>query len=131
MRRDLDAFGSASHHLYRRRTHDVAANWKLVIDAFLESYHVQRLHAQTIAHLLRRRHHRRRLRSARTSAPRSAAPTIWPKSTATTGRQLRKAVTYTYQLFPDSVIIVSPDYINMLVVMPQSVGRTAWSRISC
>ena len=38
--------------------------------------------------------------------------------------QVRKAVTYTYQLFPGSVIIVSPDYINVLVAMPQSVGRT-------
>jgi hypothetical protein len=38
--------------------------------------------------------------------------------------QLRKALTYTYQLFPGSVIIVSPDYINLLVGMPQSVDRT-------
>jgi len=38
--------------------------------------------------------------------------------------QLRKAVTYSYQLFPASVIIVSPDYINLLVGMPQGVGRT-------
>ena len=31
-------------------------------------------------------------------------------------------MTYTYQLFPNSVVIVSPDYINLLIVMPQSVG---------
>ena len=35
---------------------------------------------------------------------------------------LRHAVTYTYFLFPAAILIVSPDYINLLVVMPQTVG---------
>jgi phenylpropionate dioxygenase-like ring-hydroxylating dioxygenase large terminal subunit len=120
---DLDAFGLGELYLYKRRTHDVAANWKLIIDAFLESYHVQRLHAQTIAAFF--------------ADGITAADTIGRHQRAAVGReaylaeidredwsQLRKAVTYTYQLFPASVIIVSPDYINLLVCMPQSVGRT-------
>jgi hypothetical protein len=37
---------------------------------------------------------------------------------------LRRAMTFTYALFPASVVIVSPDYVNLLVCMPQSVGRT-------
>ncbi|MCA1654008.1 MAG: aromatic ring-hydroxylating dioxygenase subunit alpha [Sphingomicrobium sp.] len=120
---DLDTFGLAGLHLYRRRTHDVAANWKLVIDAFLESYHVQRLHAGTIASFF--------------ADGITVADQIGLHQRAAVGRSdylaeidrsdwpaLRRAVTFTYQLFPSSVVIVSPDYINLLIAMPQGVGRT-------
>jgi nitrite reductase/ring-hydroxylating ferredoxin subunit len=120
---DLDAFGLGEHYLYRRKTHEVAGNWKLFVDAFLESYHVQRLHANTIATFF--------------TDGITAADMIGKHQRAVVGResylteidrddwgQLRRALTYTYQLFPASVIIVSPDYINLLVGMPQSVDRT-------
>lgn len=118
---DMDAFGMSGLHLYRRRTHEVASNWKQVMDAFLESYHVQRLHAETIAPFF--------------TDGIAAADFIGPHQRAVVGRAdylseidrddwaaLRHVLTYTYAFFPTSILIVSPDYINLLVVMPQTVG---------
>lgn len=119
---DFEAFDLAGQYLFRRRTHDVRANWKLVMDAFLESYHIQRLHAETIAPFFK--------------DGISAADSIGMHQRSAVGRDaeaaalaagdwatLRAAITYTYQMFPGTVLVVSPDYINLMMLMPRAVDR--------
>jgi len=120
---EFDAFGLAGHHLYRHRVHDVPANWKLVMDAFQESYHVQRLHSPTIARFFADGvtamdtigvHQRSAV--GRTDHLADIDPTDWAA--------LRAVITFAYQLFPGTIMIMSPDYVNLMVLMPQAVDRT-------
>ncbi|HEX4693427.1 aromatic ring-hydroxylating dioxygenase subunit alpha [Sphingomonas sp.] len=119
---DFDAFDLAGQHLFRSCTHDVAANWKLIMDAFLESYHVQRLHAATIGPFFKDGvasadtigAHQRSAVGRDVEAIHCAAED-WPT--------LRRAITYTYQMFPATILIVSPDYMNLMTLMPRGVDR--------
>ena len=49
---DMAAYGFDGFHHYETRTLQKRMNWKLVVDTFLETYHVNVLHRNTIASII-------------------------------------------------------------------------------
>lgn len=120
---DMAALGLPTAHIYGSRTFRLKANWKLVLEPFLEGYHVQRLHAESIGGLYadtpcvvhRLGRHLRQI---------SGKINFDPSMLDLPGENIHKTVTHAYQLFPSTVVVTSPYYISVMIIMPNGVDRS-------
>ena len=119
-----DAWKLGQYHFLRQSAFEVEANWKAIHDAFSESYHVQRLHRNTLSSFFMDnithaetcgRHMvscvaRQAMREA-LDAPRAE----W---------NLSEQSTFVYHVFPNVILVFSPDYVNVMSLLPLEAGRT-------
>ncbi|HVE82231.1 MAG TPA: aromatic ring-hydroxylating dioxygenase subunit alpha [Myxococcales bacterium] len=119
---ELEALGLPGHVLFRRATSTRRANWKLIAEAFLEAYHVARLHRDTlypffvdsVAITERAGDH---IRSATARRAAREAPA---------GTPLFDLVTLSYFLFPNTTVIFHPDFASVITYCPLAPDRLQW-----
>jgi phenylpropionate dioxygenase-like ring-hydroxylating dioxygenase large terminal subunit len=114
------------------------ANWKLIVDAFLESYHIRVLHKNTIAPFftdgitagetfgseLDGKPHIHSLVARR-------AAQEWSEDAnakqPTNIRELSELVTPSQVIFPNTITIFHPDYLSLITLYPTSAGTLRWT----
>ena len=120
---DWEALNIPRMHLYGHKTFELKANWKLVIEPFLEGYHVQRLHAATVGPMFA---------DAPTVGSRlgdnirqvSGKANFEPSMLDIEGESIHKTVTITYLAFPNAVVITSPYYVSIMLIKPDAANHT-------
>ena len=118
--RELEPLGLERYVPFARHETERAVNWKLVIDGFLEAYHVPSLHRRTLGPTS----------SARPRpGTRSAAAAAWSRCGARS-RRLRRTPepawslpahsVLLYKLFPNTVLIHQIDHVEIVQAYPGS-----------
>jgi phenylpropionate dioxygenase-like ring-hydroxylating dioxygenase large terminal subunit len=120
---DFEKLGLPEAHVYGRKSFDLAANWKLVLEPFLEGYHVQRLHARSIGDMFADVPNvvdQFGLHSRQISGKADYTPDLLDAP----GVNIHSIVTHAYLAFPSTVVVTSPYYISVMIIMPTAVNRS-------
>jgi phenylpropionate dioxygenase-like ring-hydroxylating dioxygenase large terminal subunit len=114
------------------------ANWKLIVDAFLESYHIRVLHKNTIAPFFtdgitaggqfgseqNGKPHIHSLVARRAAQEWSEKP---DSPLPTNISELSELVTPSQVIFPNTITIFHPDYLSLITLYPTSAGTLRWT----
>lgn len=118
---DLEGFGLGGHVVYDQREIGLSANWKVIIEGALETYHVRYAHAQTIAPMFndnisvmeRLEPHARLYFTKRAIKDLAGRPLD--------GQSVRDYGNPLYFIFPNLTVLVQPDHATVLAVFPKGV----------
>jgi phenylpropionate dioxygenase-like ring-hydroxylating dioxygenase large terminal subunit len=125
---DLAALALDRHVVWQRARTTRRCNWKLVIEAFLDGYHIRVLHRDSVYRFF--------LDAA------SAAEPSGPHVRSVTGRRtlrdapadlsgadLRGLVSPSLLLFPSTIVVEHPDFVSIMTVAPLAPDLTEWDHM--
>ena len=124
---ELEGLGLAGDVAFRTVSVTRRFHWKLIVDAFLDGYHIKRLHRDSVYRFfldnvnladalgphIRSVVARKGLEKAR-STPRDA----W---------RFRDVLSLTYFLFPNTVLVFHPDWVSRITLFPRGLDETVFT----
>jgi len=112
------------HRLVAENEIEVAANWKLLVESFLEGYHIRSTHAGTFYPLQYDNLNvvERFGPNSRIAYPYRAIEKLRTRPAAE--RSAEGRLTYVYHLFPNSMVATFPGRILMVALEPLALDRT-------
>jgi phenylpropionate dioxygenase-like ring-hydroxylating dioxygenase large terminal subunit len=129
---EMPFFGVDTLLHFRTTRAEYPANWKLIVDAFLEAYHIRVLHKDTIYPFFadgmtgtaRFGPHVQSLVARRTAEPWARDPASEvPADMAA----LCKLATPSQVIFPNTITIFHPDYLSLITLYPVAAGTLGWT----
>lgn len=121
---DFTSLRIPDSHVYGRKTFDLKANWKTVLEPFLEGYHVQRLHAASIGDQFQDAPNIVDLFGANIRQVSGRIGYVPQMLDEDPGQNVHKLVTHAYTAFPNCVVVTSQYYTSVMILIPRAVDRT-------
>lgn len=121
---DFKAFGLGEHVFFRESVTSKKTNWKLIIEAFLDGYHVVRLHRKTVGPMFLdgvAKSHRSGDNIISLVARQEFTQAL---ELERKDWDLRRHASCAFFIFPNTTIIVHPDYISYLTLFPTAADET-------
>ena len=122
---DLAPLGLESHVVFRRGTTTARTNWKIVMEAFLDGYHVRHLHKKTVGPYF--------------EGHQSYSEPAGPHVRAIVGRggfreaiesdavgDIRDIATPTYVFFPSTIFVAQPGFVSRATAYPTGLDEIYW-----
>lgn len=117
---DWASFGLDRYVMLGERVHRPRANWKLIVDAFAEGYHLASLHSGSLARFF-----------LETAILDDCAPHVRQvgarkslrEASARETPDLRRDTTVFYDVFPNTVLVFHPNWLTALTMIPEGVDR--------
>ena len=128
---ELPFFGIEKLRHFRTIRAEYPANWKLIVDAFLEAYHIRVLHKETIYPFFadgltagdRFGPHIQSLVARRASEEWVRGENAAPQDMA----GLCELATPSQVIFPNTITIFHPDYLSLITLYPVAAGTLRWT----